>query len=230
MKVLTLYAGLGGNRKLWEGVEVTAVELREDIAAEYRRLYPGDEIVVGDAHEYLAQNFSRFDFIWSSPPCQSHSKASSKGHNQTPRYPDMKLYQEIIFLKTHFAGKWVVENVDPYYKPLIAAQKIGRHLFWSNFHVIAPDHAEPLFDLDRAGLEQWLGISYSGNIYYDNNHDPCQILRNCVHPVLGKAVLDSARGVEVQSVDQMCLLSDSEKKAIEIIAGMNSDQAEDKSA
>lgn len=26
IKVLNLYAGIGGNRKLWEGVEVTAVE------------------------------------------------------------------------------------------------------------------------------------------------------------------------------------------------------------
>ena len=27
MKVLNLYCGIGGNRKLWEDVEVTAVEL-----------------------------------------------------------------------------------------------------------------------------------------------------------------------------------------------------------
>jgi len=49
------------------------------------------------------------------------------------KYPDMALYQEIIFLDTFFNGKYVVENVIPYYKPLIEAQKRGRHLYWCNF-------------------------------------------------------------------------------------------------
>ena len=35
----------------------------------------------------------------------------------------MKLYEEIIFLDNYFKGKYVVENVIPYYEPLIAAQK-----------------------------------------------------------------------------------------------------------
>jgi thiol-disulfide isomerase/thioredoxin len=35
------------------------------------------------------------------------------------KYPDMRLYQEIIFLNHWFKGKWVVENVKSYYKPLI---------------------------------------------------------------------------------------------------------------
>ena len=31
MKVLNLYAGLGGNRKLWNGVNVVAIEIDENI-------------------------------------------------------------------------------------------------------------------------------------------------------------------------------------------------------
>ena len=54
MKVLNLYAGIGGNRKLWQGVEVTAVELNEKIAAVYQSFYPADHVVIGDAHQYLA--------------------------------------------------------------------------------------------------------------------------------------------------------------------------------
>lgn len=32
IRVLNLYAGIGGNRKLWEGVEVTAIEYKQEIA------------------------------------------------------------------------------------------------------------------------------------------------------------------------------------------------------
>ena len=205
MKVLNLYAGLGGNRRLWRDVDVTSVELRPEIAAEYAKLYPQDTLIVGDAHEYLEHNYADYDFIWSSPPCQSHSRAAAKGHNQTPSYPNMMLYQEIIFLQTHCKGQYVVENVRPYYEPLIKAQAHGRHLFWANFHIDAPNVETPLFSGKREELEQWLGFGYDGNIYYDGNHDPLQILRNCVHPKLGKAVLDSAVGKVEYEGQQLCL-------------------------
>jgi DNA (cytosine-5)-methyltransferase 1 len=45
----------------------------------------------------------------------------------------MMLYEEIILLQHFFKGKYCVENVIPYYEPLIAAQKRGRHLYWTNF-------------------------------------------------------------------------------------------------
>ena len=38
LKVLNLYAGIGGNRKLWENVEVTAVEIEPDIATVYQEI------------------------------------------------------------------------------------------------------------------------------------------------------------------------------------------------
>ena len=41
----------------------------------------------------------------------------------------------ILFLENHFEGKYVVENVIPYYEPLIPAQKRGRHLYWCNFNL-----------------------------------------------------------------------------------------------
>src|SRR3990170_4316435 len=140
LKVLNLYAGIGGNRKLWTNVDVTAVEIEPDIAKIYQDFFPEDKVIVADAHQYLLEHYKEFDFIWSSPPCQSHS---SFRHNicvryrgTKPKYPDMKLYQEILFLKHHFKGKWVVENVKPYYKPLIKSTKqLQRHLFWSNFSI-----------------------------------------------------------------------------------------------
>ncbi len=45
----------------------------------------------------------------------------------------MKLYQEVIFLNYHFKGKFVVENVIPYYEPMLNPIKRGRHLYWTNF-------------------------------------------------------------------------------------------------
>lgn len=197
MKILNLYAGLGGNRRLWGDVDVTAVELVPEIAEEYAKLYPQDTVIVADAHEYLANNYGEFDFIWSSPPCQSHSRAAAKGHNMTPRYFDAKLWQEIVFLQTHAKCLWVVENVKSYYEPFIRPQVHGRHCFWANFHISAPHIDAPgagTKDSYRSALADWLGFDYEGAIYYDGNHCPSQILRNCVHPELGKAVLDSAMG------------------------------------
>ena len=38
MKVLNLYAGIGGNRKLWTDVEITAVEYNQKIENANRKI------------------------------------------------------------------------------------------------------------------------------------------------------------------------------------------------
>ena len=74
MKVLNLYAGIGGNRKLWNGVDCTAVEIEPKIAKIYSDFFPKDKVIVGDAHQYLLEHYDDgWDFIWSSPPCPTHS-------------------------------------------------------------------------------------------------------------------------------------------------------------
>jgi DNA (cytosine-5)-methyltransferase 1 len=198
MRVLNLYAGLGGNRKLWKDCDVTAVESNEKIAKVYSRLNPNDNVVVCDAHQYLLDNHSEFDFIWSSPPCQTHSKMNKATRHKSRRFPDMSLYQEIIFLQHFFKGGWVVENVVPYYEPIIKPTKqIGRHLFWSSFEFEADDVKRPKNFINMANLAgkkalmDWLGIHYEENIYYGKNHCPAQILRNCVHPDLGLQIFRS---------------------------------------
>ena len=137
IKILNLYCGLGGNRKLWDGdIEVTAVEHNPEIAKVYQYFFPKDKVVVGDAHKYLLEHYKEFDFIWSSPPCPTHSRMRllcNEQEGKTTPYPDMQLYQEIIFLKHWFKGKWVVENVISYYEPLIKPFKVGNHFYWSNF-------------------------------------------------------------------------------------------------
>ena len=204
MRVLNLYAGLGGNRKLWNevvpGVSITAIELNHKIAKVYRELNPEDEVIIADAHKYLLENYEKFDFIWSSPPCQSHSKMVKATRHKINKYPDMNLYQEIIFLQNFFKGKWVVENVKPYYEPLIKPTKeIGRHLFWSNLNLENIEEVKSLSNFINKGdskgvqdLKDWLGIQYDGNLYYEKNHCPGQVLRNCVHPKIGKQILQKA--------------------------------------
>lgn len=201
MEVLNLYAGVGGNRKLWTGCNVTAVELNPKIANVYKRLYPDDTVVVGDAHQYLLENAGRFDFIWSSIPCQTHSKMNKATRHKTRRYPDMALYQEIIFLKHFFDGSWIVENVDPYYEPLIPAIKLGRHMIWANFLFDPFDVERPAGFIDKASKQDmmdWLGIHYDENIYYEGNHCPVQILRNCVHPEVGLHIFNTAVNGQAQ--------------------------------
>lgn len=201
MKVLNLYAGLGGNRKLWEQWGVTAIEMNEQVSEVYLRIFPTDILLRCDAHEYLLSNAQDFDFIWSSPPCQSHSKMAKATRHKSRRYPDLKLYEEIIFLQNFFKGLWVVENVVPYYEPLIKPSfQIGRHIFWANFPVPPMENPpEPPKDFinqcnlaGKKALQNWLGIHYEENIYYGNNHCPAQILRNCVHPLVGRHIMDAA--------------------------------------
>ena len=138
MKILNLYCGLGGNRELWPmDHEVVAVENNPKIAEKYKQKFPNDKVIVTDAHQYLLDHYKEFDFIWSSPPCPTHSRmninfANAKFGGIKPRYPDVKLWQEIIFLSHFYNGKYAVENVIPYYK-LLPWTQYGRHAYWTNF-------------------------------------------------------------------------------------------------
>ena len=193
IKVLNLYAGIGGNRKLWDNVQVTAVENNPEIAEVYKKLFPEDEVVVGDAHKYLLEHYKEFDFIWSSPPCQTHSMCNHflKGQGIV-RYPDMKLYEEIILLKTFYKGSWVVENVISYYNPLIKPQKSGSHYFWANFTIPVTNN--------RKKVRNDKGI-YIEN-FYNYKGDKRTLLNNAIEPELGKAILDEVSGHRVQETSK----------------------------
>ncbi len=199
MKALVLYAGLGGESHLWHGVDVTKVELTERIADANQKMHPHHTVIVADAQQYLLDHYQEYDFIWASPPCQSHSRMIRSGRNRKPRYPDLRLYEVILFLEANFKGLWVVENVIPYYKPLRPATQIGRHLLWSNFEIPAMENIPEFKNFinkqnltAKQELMDWLGLHYEENIYYNGNHCPTQVLRNCVHPDMGLHVLKAA--------------------------------------
>ena len=170
-KILNLYACLGGNRYKWnevtENIEVTAVELDPELAKLYQERFPNDTVIVADAHQYLLENYQNFDFIWTSPPCPTHSRARFWGfgaNGKKPIYPDMKLYQEIIFLQHHFKGKYVVENVIPYYKPLMNPVERDRHLYWCNFILPYKINARHFGGLCQTKNEEYLVDSLNKNL------------------------------------------------------------------
>lgn len=201
MKILNLYAGIGGNRKLWgDEHEITAVEVNPDILKVYSSYFPNDTIYRADAHEYLLKHYQEFDFIWSSPPCPTHGVNNNFLNAQgVIRYPDMALWQEIIFLKKWFKGKWVVENVVSYYEPLISPQQLDRHYFWTNFF-IPPFEVKRTFNINNArasnrqsGEESLKNLEkYHGYKLANNVKNKRLLLRNCVYPPLGKHILDYA--------------------------------------
>ena len=197
MKVLNLYAGVGGNRKLWNGVKVTAVEINQSIANAYADMFPQDNVVVGDAHQYLLEHYKDFDFIWASPPCQTHSRLRTAGvyaGKTHAVYPDMKLYQEIIFLQFYARCDWVVENVIPFYKPLIKPSfTIQRHHYWSNKFIFAQNFDHDGIDMESvSGMEKKFGIDLRK--YKFEGMNKRQILRNCANPELGLYIFQQITG------------------------------------
>ena len=189
MKILNLYAGIGGYRKLWANCSVTAVELDPKIAAVYQQFYPNDTVVVGNAHAYLEEHYSEFEFIWSSPPCPTHGQYRynvgfrAKGYKAV--FPDMQLYEEIIFLKHYFSGLHCVENTKPYYEPLIAPSVVlSRHLFWSNFEIRQAE-----FGAKHIRTKNKIS-DFETDISNTNISNKRQVLRNCVDSELGLYIFE----------------------------------------
>jgi len=186
MRILNLYCGIGGNRKLWpEGHEITAVENDPDIAKIYQDFFPNDKVIVADAHQYLLDHFKEFDFIWSSPPCQSHSVVRFIAMNrikrpQKPIFPDMKLYEEIIFLQNYYKGNYTVENVKGYYEPLVKPQVISKHYIWANFFINSLPSKSREHRSSIEVLEKRKGFNLK-----DIKIAKRKVLRNCVEPELG---------------------------------------------
>ena len=185
------------------GVDVTAVELNPDIAAIYKDFFPDDNVIIGDAHEYLLEHFQEYDFIWSSPPCQTHSQIrynlGFKNRGTKAVYPDMKLYEEILFLQWYFKDNYVVENTRGFYDPLIPPRFIGSHYFWSNFYVedIKTENRNHR-DGTVESLQQRKQIDLSG---YDIKNKR-QILRNCVEPELGLHIFNQLKGIKLDTEQQ----------------------------
>jgi len=201
-KILNLYACLGGNRYKWDEVadnlEITAVELDPELARLYQERFPNDIVIVADAHQYLLDHYKEFDFIWSSPPCPSHSRARFARRDTTKTiYPDLKLYEEVIFLEHYFKGKYVVENVIPYYEPLIQAKKRGRHLYWTNFNLPSDLNERKSSIMEsKDEVSKWCEFHEYDFRKYKGTQRMDKIARNLVDYEAGKTILETVFGIE----------------------------------
>ena len=207
MKILNLYACLGGNRYKWgDDHDITAVEWDEELARLYQERFPNDTVVVGDAHQYLLDHYKEYDFIWSSPPCPTHSRFNiSMKTKRKMKYPDMALYQEIIFLQYYYDGKYVVENVIPFYDLLIQGYKRNRHIYWTNFNLpsILSERKNP--DLGRTknvvdALSKFHDYDFRK---YKGKQSIQKVARNLVDYEAGKTILDTVMGIRTkQNINQ----------------------------
>ena len=210
-KILNLYACLGGNRYKWDEVakekgieiEVTAVEWDDELCRLYKERFPNDIVINSDAHQYLLDHYKEFDFIWTSPPCPTHSKVRMTQKNTKafkPMFPDMKLYEEILFLDNYFEGKYVVENVVPYYDPLVIGKKRGRHIYWTNFNL--PNQlsnrkeSSGLMNGINNEIPKWCEYHDYDFYKYKGTQRRDKIARNLVDYESGKTILETALGIE----------------------------------
>lgn len=204
-KILNLYACLGGNRYKWNEVsndiEVVSVELDPELAKLYQERFPNDTVIVADAHQYLLDHYKEFDFIWSSPPCPTHSRARFARRNTTTSvYPDMKLYQEILFLDNYFDGKYCVENVIPFYPPLISAKKRGRHLYWTNFNLPSDLNERKSSIMEsKDELTKWCEFHEYNFRKYKGEQSTQKIARNLVDYEAGRTILETALEIQRKS-------------------------------
>ena len=208
MKILNLYACLGGNRYKWnevkDDIEVTAVELDPELAKLYQERFPNDKVIVADAHQYLLEHYKEFDFIWSSPPCPTHSRMRKTNTGEGDRkskatYPDMKLYQEILFLEHFFKGKYCVENVIPYYEPLIPGKKRGRHLYWTNFNLPSNLNERKASNFIKSKVCDLSDFHDYDFTKYKGHQRTDKIARNLVDYEAGKTIFECALGSYNQS-------------------------------
>ena len=202
MKILNLYACLGGNRYKWgNDHDITAVELDPEAARLYQERFPNDKVIVADAHQYLLDHYKEFDFIWSSPPCPTHSRARfARKETTTAEYPNMMLYQEVIFLQHWFKGKYVIENVIPYYEPLIIAQKRGRHLYWCNFTLpYELNERKHSIMESKDEVTQWCKFHDYDFKKYKGEQPIQKMARNLVDYEAGLTILNTALGIITKS-------------------------------
>lgn len=154
--------------------------------------------------------YKEFDFIWSSPPCPSHSRSRfARKETTTAIYPDLKLYEEILFLENYFSGKYCVENVIPYYDPLIQGKKRGRHIYWTNFNLPTDLNERKSSIMEgKDEVSKWCQFHDYDFRKYKGSQRTDKIARNLVDYEAGRTIFETALGIFKKQNDNQVSIFD----------------------
>jgi DNA (cytosine-5)-methyltransferase 1 len=114
-------------------------------------------------------------------------------------YPNMMLYEEIILLQHFFKGKFCIENVIPYYEPLIPGQKRGRHLYWTNFILPADLGDRKASNFIHSKVSQLSRFHDYDFTKYNGEQRVDKMARNLVDYEAGRTILETALNIVKKS-------------------------------
>lgn len=103
-KALDLFCCAGGAAVGYAraGFDVTGVDI------EKQPHYPF-AFILGEALQYVSDNFAAYDFIHASPPCQAYTQSALSQRNKGKKYPDLLAATREALVATK--KPWVIENV-----------------------------------------------------------------------------------------------------------------------
>lgn len=142
LKILDLFCGIGGvARGFHDYLQehqikylYVAIDIDKDVLKAHRALNPLSNVILRDAYSFTIDELETYDFVWASPPCETHSIAGIWTRKRKVS-PDFRLY-ELINKLNDANIPFVVENVKPYYNPPIKpTSKANRHRLWSNLSI-----------------------------------------------------------------------------------------------
>jgi len=156
IRILDLFCGLGGvargfQRYLIEHeieFEYHAVDNNPQILRAHKFLNPYSKTFYRDAWSFTDEELLSYDFVWASPPCETHSTLMCYYNRNSKKWkpPDMRLWELISHL-FKLGVPFVVENVRPYYGfPILPTARAGRHYLWSNLALKSVEANHPKFE------------------------------------------------------------------------------------
>jgi DNA (cytosine-5)-methyltransferase 1 len=162
-KIVDLYCGAGGAamglHRAWPDAEIIGVDIRPQPRYPFR-------LVQASVFD-LAWNWSIFDFIWASPPCQRYTQMLNHGLTDRANHPDH--VAETRRRLQQARAPYVIENVPhaPLINPIVLCGemfglRVTRHrLFEASFPLPQPEHLA-----HRGTHIRKQGDELSGGYYY----------------------------------------------------------------
>ena len=97
-----------------------------------------------------------------------------------------------------FKGGFVIENVIPYYTPLIPAQKRHRHLYWTNFKLPSKlsDRKAPQIGAGDNEVSKWCKFHDYNFRQYKGEQPVQKMARNLVDYEAGRTILETYLGIK----------------------------------